>query len=184
MSEYSTQVPAWPPLPDVALQALFGVQRAGLQPWQPLADVLEDTARARLLRRMTPPGGLEKLTDRDARLLGLLLDGRHWTKEAIEDAIDMPDRHARRAVEALRHAGFPVMSRSSADAPGYWLTSDADEIEDYIVHEVTPRAMRQHEIAAKMRAAALRCRATELEGAVQPAQLPIPDFNPSGGCEQ
>lgn len=159
-------------LREQAAATLLATRLAGV-PASVRAEVLEaalDMRRAELLLRVAPPGEWRGVTPLALRVLGCLLDGEQWTRDALRRAVRVRDRQAREAVEVLRHAGFPVVSRSSKQEQGYRLTDDADEIEAYVLREVTPRAMRQHELEAAMRGAAQRVRASWDEGAVQPAQ--------------
>lgn len=164
-----------PALPAVGVSALFASKGAGAKhgpTWAALeARLGGDYERGVLLRRVAPPGDWAGMTGNGVTVLGLLLDGQRWERGALARAARLNDRATRAAVEELRHLGFPVVSRSVAGGGGYRLTSDADELDDWLRREVTPRAMRQHEIEGRMRAAVRRLRASASEGARQPAQL-------------
>lgn len=162
-----------PRLPAVGVSALLG-GGAGLRHdphWSSLVESLTGFGRKELLQRVAPPGDWHGMDRHDVRLLGLLLDGNRWSRDELRTRLQQPDRRVRDHIEHLRHLGFPVVSRSTRKESGYRLTSDPEEIEEYLEREVTPRAMRQHEIEQAMRRAAQRCRAYVQEGAVQPAQL-------------
>lgn len=163
-----------PRLPAVAVSALLASKDAGQRvgpTWAAIEDAIQDTRRAELLRRVAPPGDWLGLTGSQVRLLALLLDGERWPRAELSKRLKLSDRKVRDDIEALRHMGFPVVSRSSRKASGYRLTSDPAEIEEWLAREVTPRAMRQLEVRQAMRRALQRVRASALEGAVQPAQL-------------
>jgi len=152
------------------LPALKGLTR---EEREQLVEAAAGMPRAELLQHIAPPGQWHGLTPLALHVLGDLLDGERWTREQLVAATKRKDRHVREAIEILRHIGFPIVSRSNGDESGYRLTDSAQEIEDYLAREVTPRAMRQHEVEAAMREAARRCRASQYEGAAQPAQLPL-----------
>lgn len=157
------------------LEVLLATRLVGMAPDVVRALVVSAAGmnRAELLRRVAPDGDWPALTPLAVRVLGVLLDGEQWTKPALMRALDVEpsqDRKVRDAVERLRHAGFPILSRSNREDQGYRLTDDPDEIEEFIQREVTPRAMRQHELEAAMRRAQQRCRASRDEGVEHPAQ--------------
>lgn len=129
--------------------------------------------RAELLMRVAPAGEWRGVTPFALRVLGVLLDGEQWTREALCHDLRAADRKVREAVEVLRHAGFPIVSRSTREEQGYRLTDDAAEIEDWVLREVTPRAMRQHELEGAMHEAARRVRAAWDEGAAPVGQATL-----------
>lgn len=164
-----------PALPAVGVSALFASNGAGAKhgpTWAAIEVELGGSyARGVLLRRVAPPGDWAGMSRHGVTVLGLLLDGQRWERATLAKAARINDRAARAAVEELRHLGFPVVSRSVAGGGGYRLSDDAGEVLEWLAREVTPRAMRQHEIEGRMRAAAMRLRASASEGAQQPSQL-------------
>jgi biotin operon repressor len=163
-------------LPTDALRALLATK--GIVGPHEVVEAIVASAhgmeRATLLLRVLPSEDWSTgLTARESanasHLLGVLLDGELWLRHQLAERLEIHDRELRAAVEVLRHAGFPILARSERPG-GYRLTDDPDEIEDYIERELTPRAMRMHELEGVLHRSAQRCRAARDEGAMQPAQ--------------
>jgi hypothetical protein len=71
-------------------------------------------------------------------LLNYLAREGRSSKSDIERALGWYDRKIRKHVELARRAGIPVMSSSGA-TPGYWLSTDICEVEEFIAHEIESR---------------------------------------------
>ncbi len=80
----------------------------------------------------------------------------------------LPDRTIRDAVRGLRDAGFPVCSSSASTEPGYWLSTDAAEVEACAEREYGSRVRSELHTRSTMRRAARRLRA--LAEAREPVQ--------------
>ena len=71
-------------------------------------------------------------------LLNYLSREGRSSKSDIARGLGWYDRKIRKHVELARRAGIPVMSSSGA-MPGYWLSTDIHEVEEFIHHEIDSR---------------------------------------------
>lgn len=85
--------------------------------------------------------------DQRTLLNDLARHGRSSKGELIS-RLGWGDRKVRKTAEMLKRLGIPVMA-SSGNGKGYWLSTDIDEINHYIGHELESRlaSLNQQQMA-------------------------------------